>query len=82
MLRWSGNTSPTLKINGITVTEVHTTDSTCINSTLTFSEQNLNALDGGLLVCRDNSNKFETAVTIRIPREYINLLLLKIQLYN
>ena len=67
--RWSGSASPMLTISGVTVTEDHTSDSTCINSTLTFYGQNLNALDGLAISCRYYST---ATTTIMIPRMYNN----------
>ena len=63
--RWSGSASPILTVSGVTVTETHTSDSTCINSTLTFQGQNLNALDGLAISCKYYST---AATTIMIPR--------------
>ena len=63
--RWSSGASPVLAISGITVTEAHTSDSTCINSTLTFYGLNLNALDGLAISCRYYST---ATTTIMIPR--------------
>ena len=65
--RWSGSATPTLTVSGVSVSETHTSDATCINSTLTFSGQNLNVLDGLALSCRFYST---ATITIMIPREY------------
>lgn len=68
--RYSGNVPPTLVVSGVTVKEFHTSDSSCIKSTLTFSGNNLNALNGLSLSCRING---KIAVTeIMIPRECVH----------
>ena len=65
---WSGVTAPALTIAGVVVTEIHTSDPTCINSTLIFHGQNLNALDGLALSCRYQT---EAIIAIIIPRKSI-----------
>ena len=64
--RWSGVTTPVLTISGVVVTENHTSNPTCINSTLIFRGQNLNALDGLALSCRYQT---EATIAIMIPRK-------------
>ena len=64
--RWSGVTAPALTVSGVVVTETHTSDPTCINSTLIFHGQNLNALDGLALSCRYQT---EATVAITVPRK-------------
>ena len=66
--RWSGVAAPVLTISEVVVIETHTSDPTCINSTLIFLGQNLNALDGLALSCRHHS---KTTIAIMIPRKSI-----------
>ena len=43
----------TLTVSGVSASESHTNDTACINSTLTFTGDNLPALNGATLTCRD-----------------------------
>ena len=63
----SGNTSPSLTISGVDVTENHSSDPTFINSTLTFTGFNLYAINGLTLSCRFHK---KTTVSIMIPSRF------------
>ena len=64
----SGKTVVSLTgVSGVSVTETHTTESSCINSTLTFTGNNLAALDGAVLNCRGNNIMDRASSTIAIP---------------
>ena len=64
----SGETVVSLTgVSGLSVTETHTTESSCINSTLTFTGDNLAALDGATLNCRGNNIMDRASNTIAIP---------------
>ena len=60
------NPSVGLAVSGVTAMETHP-QSSCLNSTLTFSGTNLTALNGVTLKCRENDIAINDTVTISVP---------------
>ena len=67
----SGESIPSLTVRGVYVIERHTSDSSCINSTLTFTGTNLTALNGTSLNCKSGPASSST-IRISIPGENSN----------
>ena len=61
----SGQTVVSLTgVSGVSVTETHTTESSCINSTLNFTGDNLAALNGATLNCRGSMANVSTTIFV------------------
>ena len=60
----AGPVTPSLLISGVNATEDHTMSGPCINSTLTFSGNNIAELDGHILTCQFTKI---TSISISLP---------------
>lgn len=61
------NPNVVLTVSGVTAMETHTRQTTCLNSTLTFTGTNLTALNGVTLKCRESDVAINDTVTISVP---------------
>ena len=67
----SRTTVPGLAVSGVNVSESHTSQDSCINSTLTFTGSNLAALNGGTLTCRNAA--VNDSITIMLPSKTLEV---------
>ena len=63
-------------VTGVMAAEMHTTESDCINSTLTITGSNLLSLDGKSLTCREGGNSHTITISIsELATDHTNITL-------